>query len=169
LVRSVVGYCIAALLILVLIQQVLTTTYLGKIDAGLRSSLSSTKQLSAIQSSVIEKNGALTGIAKTTDNMDTALGTTLQLTQTIDRNIHQIDDLNVATLSANRQLAALGKDGQTNLTGIAQNLQTFAQVLSQLQAQVAQLDGVVRVDQPTLHDMKLQTDTMNRKVPGVLR
>jgi D-ribose pyranose/furanose isomerase RbsD len=160
-------YVANVIVIGVLVQQVMTTTYLAKIDAGLHSSLHSTKQLASIESSIIEKNHALQGMASTTKSMSDQLGVTLQVTMAINKNIHAIDALNQSTLDVNQILVALGKQSQVNLASIASRLDQLNGSIGQVGGQLSQLKQTIELDASTLHDMKAQTDKMNSKVPGV--
>jgi chromosome segregation ATPase len=151
----------------VLVQQVMTTTYLAKIDYGLHSSLQSTKQLASIESSIIEKNHALQSMASTTQSMSDQLSLTLQVTMAINKNIHAIDALNQSTLDVNQTLVGLGKQSQANLASIASQLGQLNSSIGQVGGQLGQLKETIQLDASTLHDMKAQTDQMNSKVPGV--
>lgn len=166
-VRTLFMYVGMCAVIALLGQQMVTTYYLAKIDTGLNSSLHSTKSLATIESAIIDKNQALKDVASTTQAMDQQLMLTLAATQTIDTHIHKIDDLNGATLHINQGLVQLGQQGGSTLTTTASNLQQFAKSISTLKTSLAQLDQTIQTDASNLHDMKAQTDMMNRKVPGV--
>jgi predicted dinucleotide-utilizing enzyme len=162
-------YGVTAVACIVLVQQVATTVYLAKIDYGLRSSLQSTHQLAEIQNSIIEKNNALNGLASTARQMNRQLGATLVVTEQIDVNIGAINHLNKATLDINQTLVSTGQHSHTNLTGVAQQLAKLNQSISAISQSIGGLDSILASDAAALNDMKLQTDRMNSKVPGVAR
>ncbi|GMA50045.1 hypothetical protein GCM10025857_14020 [Alicyclobacillus contaminans] len=164
--KRMVLYVVNAGLVGLLAQQILTTSYLGKIDVGLRSSLQSTKQLSTVESSIIQKNHALAGLADTTRTMREQLAETLQVTQSINQNIHTIDNLNAATLNVNQLLVGLGHQSQAHLSTIAGQLSQLTATLQQMNGQLNLLSSVIQADAATLHDMRAQTAVMNSKVPG---
>lgn len=166
-VRTLLLYVGMCAVVALLLQQMVTTYYLAKIDTGLNSSLRSTASLATIESAIIDKNHALRDVVATTQGMDRQLGDTLQATQTIDAHIHKIDDLNGATLQINQGLVKLGQQGGASLTTSAASLRDFSTSMAQLKASLSQLDQTIQSDASNLHDMKAQTDTMNRKVPGV--
>jgi hypothetical protein len=166
-VRTVLLYAGMCAVVALLGQQMVTTYYLAKIDTGLNSSLHSTKSLATIESAIIDKNKALRDVTSTTQAMDQQLMLTLSATQTIDTHIHKIDELNAATLKINQGLVQIGQQGGTTLTTTATSLQQFADSISTLKSALAQLDQTIQRDAGNLHDMKAQTDMMNRKVPGV--
>jgi hypothetical protein len=162
-------YGVTAVACAVLVQQVATTFYLAKIDYGLRSSLQSNQQLAEIQNSIIEKNNALKGLASTARQMNQQLGATLVVTQQIDENIGAINHLNKATLDINRILVSTGQHSDANITGVAQQLVRLNQSISIISQSIGGLESILASDTAVLHDMKLQTDRMNSKVPGVAR
>lgn len=151
-----------------LVQQMVTTYYLAKIDGGLHSSLRSTARLGTIQTEIIHKNQSLHNVLAATQDISGQLQLTLKETQIIDGNIHQIDNLNLATLRVNQVLTGLGSQGQNTLGAIAASMQTLQQKISSLSGPLSQLDDTIHSDRSLLHDMRAQTDRMNAKVPGVL-
>jgi type VII secretion effector (TIGR04197 family) len=168
-IRTLLMYLGMCIVVALLVQQMVTTYYLAKIDVGLNSSLHSTSQLASIQQAIIDKNKALQDVVTTTKAMDGQLGVTLQTTQTIDVHIHRIDDLNVSTLKVNQGLVGLGQQSGSALTTTASSLQQFSESISKLKTYLSQLNQTIQSDVVNIHDMKAQTDTMNSKVPGVTR
>ncbi len=162
-------YGVTAVACAVLVQQVATTVYLAKIDYGLRSSLQSTRQLAEIQKSIIEKNNALHGLASTAREMNQQLKSALAVTQQIDQNIGAINRLNKATLDINQTLVTTGRHSNENLTGVADQLARLNQSIAAISQSIGGLESILASDAAVLHDMKLQTDRMNSKVPGVAR
>ncbi|MCL6516256.1 hypothetical protein [Alicyclobacillus sp.] len=165
----VLGYVASAGLAALLAQQVVTTYYVARIDAGLRTSLNATRQLGDIQAAVIEKNGALKQMQSTSDAALAQLRATLQVTQAIDQNITQIDQLNASTRQINDQLAAAGRTGQATLGDIAGTLAQLKDTLGQLGPHVGDLQQMVRADAGNLADMREQVHQMDQKIPGLLR
>jgi prefoldin subunit 5 len=162
-------YGVTAVTCAVLVQQVAVTVYLAKIDYGLRSSLQSTKQLAQIQSSIIEKNKALKELSATARLMTQQLGDTLAVTEQIDKNIATINHLNQATLDINQLLVSTGGHSNTNLNGVADQLAKLNQSIAAISQSIGGLESILASDAATLHDMRVQTDRMNSKVPGVTR
>jgi hypothetical protein len=101
--------------------------------------------------------------------MNQQLGATLAVTQQIDQNIAAINRLNKATLDINQTLVSTGQHSNVNLTGVADQLGKLNQSISAISQSIGGLEAILASDATGLHDMKLQTDLMNSKVPGVVR
>ncbi|MCL6600617.1 MAG: hypothetical protein K6T81_18075 [Alicyclobacillus macrosporangiidus] len=168
-VMRILGYAVAVALAALLAQQVATTYYVARIDAGLRTSLSATRQLGDIQAAVIEKNGALQQMQRSSQTALEQLKAALAATQAIDHNISEIDDLNAATRHINDQLATAGRSGQETLADIAKALGQLQDALAGLGSNVDALHRVVQSDAANLADMRQQVHEMDAKIPGLLR
>jgi uncharacterized protein YoxC len=166
---KLLGYLGLAGLIGLLIQTMVTTYYLSKIDTGLTVNLQTTKQLIGIEHAINEKNKALQEVASTATQMDLQLNGTLQTTKEIHANINQIDQLNDATLQANQSMVTLGAQTGQTLNGISQNMEQLKQSLEALSDSLSKLYDWTNQDRNNMAQMKQATDNMNQKVPGVVR
>jgi septal ring factor EnvC (AmiA/AmiB activator) len=151
----------------ILTQTLVTTYYLAKIDIGLNSSLDSTRRLVSVEHAIIDKNKALADVIQQTAHMDQQLQTTLETTQTIEQHILRINDLNAATLTINRRMAAVGAAGTRTLSDVSSAMASLNQATMSLGNYLAVLRQVVMQDRANLDLMKQYTDEMNQKTPGV--
>lgn len=167
--RKVLSYLGMTIAILLLVETMFTTYYLGKIDAGLKTSLSTTASLVQIQTAIIHKNETLQDVVATTKQMDTKLNNTLQATQAIHAHIDKINELNSATLKLNQQMVLLGAQSGQMLGSIAASMGDLKQATDALSQSLTKLRDYVRQDSANMTQMKNDTDQMDRKVPGVLK
>lgn len=164
---KVLGYVGMAAVVGLLVQTMATTFYLAKIDQGLSTSLDSTSQLITIQQAIIEKNQSLQDVINTTHQMDSQLLLTLKATQGIRTNILQINQLNGASLELNQGMTVSGKESNVSLGSISAGMAQLKQSTEQLYNSLARLSQFTKQDSANLHQMKLYSDQMNQKVPGV--
>lgn len=167
MVLKIFGYLGMAIVVGLLIQTMVTTLYLSKIDTGLTTSLQTTTQLAGIEQAVIDKNKSLSDIVSTSKQMDQQISTALSSTKQIQGNIHTIDSLNGSTLTANHNTVSYGNQSGATLGLIANNMQQLKQSIAALLASITKLDGWAKQDRNDISQMKQATDEMNQKVPGV--
>jgi hypothetical protein len=151
----------------VLVQTLVTTYYLAKIDIGLNSSLDSTRRLVAVEQAIIDKNKTLGTVISQTQKMDQQLGQTLQETLTIEQHIFRINELNGATLTINRSMAQVGSAGARTLADIGSTMAGLNQATLALGNYLAALRQVVIEDRRNMDLMRQYTDEMNAKTPEV--
>ncbi len=166
MVVKILGYVGTAIVAGILVQQIQTTNNLAKVDTGLSSSLHSTTALAKIEESVIGKNKILKQVVATTKTTDGQLSSTLDITKTINGNIHQIDAANEATLALNKGMVSISGQSKQTLYSVSQELSQLNISIQKLKLYLTQLDNLVSTDKTSLGDMKFQTDIMNQKVPG---
>jgi methyl-accepting chemotaxis protein len=166
---KVLKYTGMAVVIGLLLQTMVTTYYLGRIDAGLNTSLDSTEKLIEAQKIIIEKNGALHDVVEATKGMDQQLLATLEKTKAIHSNIDQINDWNYRTLLANQKMQTIGAQSDESLQEIAAGMGQLKSSTEELSKSMAKLNSLVSQDRQNLDQMKAYTDEMNRKLPGVPR
>lgn len=166
---KVLGYVGMTVVVGLLVQTMVTTYYLGKIDKGLNTSLDSTTQLISIQKAVVEKNASLTDVINTTRAMDQQLQLTLKATQGIRANILRINELNGATLQLNQNMLASGTESNQSLASISSGMNQLKQSTEDLYTALARLKQITQQDRSNLQQMKTYTQQMNQKIPGVTR
>ena len=167
MIMKVLGYVGMALVIGLLVQTMMTTYHLMRIDSGLKESLESTERLVEIQEAIIEKNDALAGVVETTKKMDAQLQATLGATKQVHANITQINELNAATLEVNKGMAVLGAHTGTGLQDVSGGLGTLNSSVNELKKALEELGLLIRDDRSNLAKIRSYTEQMNRKVPGV--
>jgi len=168
MIGKVLGYVGMAVLFGVLVQTMVTTHHLMRIDQGLQESLDSTERLVGIQEAIIEKNDALAGVVETTNAMDEQLRATLGATKQVHANIREINALNGATLELNEGMAVLTAETGDGLEEVAGGLQTLQGSTVELRKALEQLGVLIREDRSRISKIRGYTEEMNRKVPGVL-
>lgn len=168
MVRKIIGYAILIGLVGALCVTGLTTISLYNIDRSLTSSLSSTRQLVAVQRAIIEKNSALGDVVSTTESMGTTLSNTLHSTQSIRNQIHLIDRLNEETLFVNQTMSRHGVKSSQQLSLIHSNLATLTSSMSSVYDTLNRLNQIISNDKSNLDRIHGDADEMNQKLPGVL-
>ncbi|MGB8954425.1 MAG: hypothetical protein WCC10_03575 [Tumebacillaceae bacterium] len=169
MVMKALGYLGMGVLLALLIQTMVTTYHLGKIDAGLRSSLESTAQLAEMQRSIILKNQQLSDVVATTQAMDKQLKQTLGVTQELHGNISSINKWNGATLELNQQMVASAGDSGEQLKAISGGMGQLKETTTALYGSLAKLSEWIKQDRAHMSNMRSSTEQMNQKVPGVGR
>lgn len=144
-----------------------TTVSLAKLDAGLQSSLQSTRALVGVQKSVIDKNQSLGPLLQAAQDMKGKLKSTEQVTAQLNQNIASINQLNTDTLRINQAIGQQASESATNLAGIAQNLKALDDSTNSLAMTLQRLNQLVTQDEAGLAQMRSAADQMNSKVPGV--
>jgi hypothetical protein len=162
---KLLGFLGLLVLVGLLVQTMITTYYLGKIDKGLRSSLQSTENLLAIQQSIVSKNEKLQEVIATTKAMDGQLTATLQATQSVHRNISEINRLNRSTLDINQNMLVLSNSSGQGLQGIAAGMGQLKKSTGDLLQSLTGLSKWVGQDHGNLTKMRDYTESMNQRLP----
>lgn len=165
---KILGYLGMAVAAGLLVQTMVTTYYLAKIDSGLNTSLDSTGSLITIQEAIIDKNHAVKDVITTTKQMDKQLEGTLAVTQGIRTNIKLINDFNAATLDLNQNMVTSGSASGQSLQTISSGMGQLKQSTEQLFNALVNLNQITTQDRNNLRQMKSYTEQMNNKIPGVL-
>ncbi|MDQ0189615.1 hypothetical protein JI721_09030 [Alicyclobacillus cycloheptanicus] len=165
---SKIGHYIAMIVTIGILADLMTTTFeLARVDKGLNTSLRTTAQLVSIEQAVNQKNAALAGVLRTTKQMSSQIATLEQAAAATRRNIVSIDQLNADTLKLNTEQQAISTNSAQALGKVIGGLTSLEKATASLGQSVSALDKVIQQDRANLDALKADTDTMNRKTPGV--
>ncbi|MFC4766563.1 hypothetical protein [Effusibacillus consociatus] len=161
-VLSTIGTVVVAGL---MIQSIVMTSTMKKLDTGMNENLKSTKQLLSVQQEIQEKNNVLNQSLQTTKALNDKFGESVAKAQQIDSLVAQVVAANSQIMQLNQQNVGLtGASGQ-QLTKIKQTLTQLLESNNTLKNYLSQLKQTTDSDVYWLGEIKKSSDNLNRKMP----
>jgi len=151
-----------------LINSMVMTFYLYKIDRGLSENLQSIMALGQFQQSVIEKNEELNDMLFTVGEIDQGMNGTITRTAQLLALLSQVVDLNTQTLQLNRDMASVSRQSGATISQVKAHVKSLQPHTEQMKTYMEQLKQLSDSDVKKLDSIRRSTDQMNRKIPGGL-
>ncbi|WP_047150765.1 hypothetical protein [Aneurinibacillus tyrosinisolvens] len=149
-----------------LINSMLMTFYLKKIDSGLNENLHSVRALGQLQKSIIDKNGELTGMIGTIGQIDGGLDAAIDRTSRLLVLLTQVVNLNADTLQINNAMEQSSLQSGATITSVNQSLKTVGPYTAQMKGYLESLKKTAASDAQKMNDIRQSAERMNQKLPG---
>jgi hypothetical protein len=150
----------------VLINSMLMTFYLKKIDSGLNENLHSVRALGQLQKSIIDKNGELDGMIDTIGQIDGGLNAAVDRTSKLLVLLTQVVDLNADTLQINSTMEQSSRQSGATIANVNQSLKAIQPYTAQMKGYLESLKKTAASDMEKMNALRQSTDRMNQKLPG---
>jgi hypothetical protein len=165
-IRKLVGIIGVLVLSGLLINSMLMTFYLKKIDSGLNVNLQSVRALGELERSIIHKNGELTGMIDTIHQVDHGLDSTVSHTSNLLTLITQVVNLNAGSLQINNMMEKSAQQSGATIANVHKSLQAVAPYTAQMKQYLESLKKTAASDTQKMQAIRQSTDRMNQKLPG---
>ncbi len=151
-----------------LVNSMVMTFYLQKIDRGLSENLRSIEALGELQQSVIEKNKELGEMTETVGKVERGMDGAISHTSMLLVLLGQVVDLNSQTLLLNRDMESVSRQSGSMMARVNSLVQRLGPQTEQMKRSLEHLKQLAESDAKRLESIRQSTEKMNRKIPGVM-
>ncbi|NGQ94291.1 hypothetical protein G3578_03765 [Brevibacillus sp. SYP-B805] len=164
------GLAILGILLLsgLLVNSMVMTYYLKKIDSGLNENLKSTQELAHYQESMLAKNGELQNMLSTVGTIDAGMDQAVARTSRLLFLLAQVVDLNAQTLQLNQDMESVSRQSGSAIAEVNRLVRELNPQTTWMKAYMEQIQQAAESDAENLDAIRRSTEKMNRKLPGVL-